>query len=134
MDCATGAAAFEIDRGQPDGAGLRRVDEGAKRAKDWDGPPYAPDGIGLYERDERGRWWPTEAALEAGYQPCRSCELTNRKAAIVATPKDPPRAAAFIATAEERSRTERGRSLTRDELAAAAEGVSGSRMGTVLSG
>ena len=44
---------FEIDRGQPDGAGLRRVDAGAKRAKDWDGPPYAPDGIGLYEQDEK---------------------------------------------------------------------------------
>ncbi len=62
---------FEIDRGQPDGAGLRRVDAGGKPAKDWAGPAHAPDGIGLYEQDEKGRWWPTEAALEAGYQPCR---------------------------------------------------------------
>ncbi len=108
---------FEIDRGQPDGAGLRRVDAGGKRAKDWAGPRYAPDGSGLYERDEKGRWWPTEAALEAGYQPCRSCELTKRKAAIVATPKSPSPAAALIASAEERSRAEQGRSLTRDELA-----------------
>ena len=118
---------FEIDRGQPDDAGLRRVAEGAKAAKDWDGPPFAPDGIGLYEQDEKGRWWPTEAALASGYQPCPSCELTNRKPAIVATPEDPHRVAAFIATAEKHSRTERGRPLTRDELAAAAEVVSGSR-------
>ena len=108
---------FEIDRGQPDDSGLRRVDDGAKRATAWAGPPWAPDGSGLYEQDEKGRWWPTEAALEAGYQPCRSCELTNRKAAIVATPKDPVGAAAFIASAEQRSRAERGHSLTRDELA-----------------
>ena len=108
---------FEIDRGQPDGSGLRRVDAGAKRAIAWAGPPWAPDGSGLYEQDEKGGWWPTSAALEAGYQPCRSCELTKRKAAIVATPKDPVGAAALIASAERRSRAEHGRSLTRDELA-----------------
>lgn len=37
----------EIDRGQPDSAGLRRRDEGAKPAKDWDGPRFAHSGIGL---------------------------------------------------------------------------------------
>lgn len=108
---------FEIDRGQPDDSGLRRVDAGAKPATAWAGPAHAPDGIGLYEQDEKRRWWPTEAALVAGYQPCRSCELTNRKARIVATPKHPVGAAAFIASAEQRSRAEHGRSLTRDELA-----------------
>jgi hypothetical protein len=108
---------FEIDRGQPDDAGLRRVDAGAKRSNDWAGPPHAPDGIGLYEQDERGRWWPTEAALESGYQPCSSCELTNRKSAIVLTPRDPERVAAFIAAAEKDSRAAHGRFLTRDELA-----------------
>lgn len=80
---------FEIDRGKADDSGLRRVGSGAKPATSWAGPPHAPDGSGLYEQDERGGWWPTEAALEAGYQPCRSCELTNKKAALVATPQDP---------------------------------------------
>jgi len=107
---------YEIDRGQPDGAGLRRVDEGAKPSRDWDGPPFAPDGIGLYDKDDRGRWWPTEAALSSGYQPCSSCELTKKKSAIVASPKDPHRVAAFIAAAENASRSELRRGLTREEL------------------
>lgn len=51
----------------------RRVDEGAKPIKDWDGPPWAPNSIGLYERDVKGRWWPTAAALAGGYQPCKAC-------------------------------------------------------------
>ncbi len=104
---------FEIDRGQPDGAGLRLVEEGAKPTKDWDGPPYAPNGIGLYDLDDKGRWWPTEAALASGYLPCSSCEQTNRKSAIVASPKDPQRVAAFIAAAA----SELGRPLDREELA-----------------
>ncbi len=108
---------FEIDRGQPDDAGLRRVDDGAKAAKVWDGPEFVPDGIGLYEQDEKGAWWPTEAALASGFQPCSGCELTNRKRTIVATPVDPHRIAAFIASAEDDSRTKRGRPLDRDELA-----------------
>lgn len=109
---------FEIDRGQANDAGLRRVDEGGRRATSWAGPPYAPDGIGLYDQDAKGRWWPTQAALEAGYQSCRSCELTDRKAAIVATPRDPVGAAAFIVSAQQDSRAERGQPLSRDELAA----------------
>jgi hypothetical protein len=104
---------YEIDRGQPDGSGLRLVDEGAKPIKDWDGPPYAPNGIGLYYLDDKGRWWPTEAALASGYMPCSSCEQTNRKSAIAASPKDPQRVAAFIAEAA----SELGRSLNREELA-----------------
>jgi hypothetical protein len=108
---------FEIDRGQADDAGLRRVDAGGSRAEEWAGPLHAPDGIGLYEQDERGRWWPTQAALAAGYLPCRSCEQTGRKAAIAATPRDPIGAAALIAAAQERSKTERGRGLDRSELA-----------------
>lgn len=104
---------FEIDRGQPDGAGQRRTDEGAKRINDWDGPPYAPNGIGLYDRDEKGRWWPTEAALASGYLPCSSCEQTGRKTAIVASPNEPHRVAKLIAAAA----SKRGRSLDREELA-----------------
>jgi hypothetical protein len=34
---------------------LRRVDQGAKPITDWDGPPFAPNGIGLYERGAGGR-------------------------------------------------------------------------------
>jgi hypothetical protein len=108
---------FEIDRGQADDAGLRRVAAGAKRADGWAGPPHAPDGAGLYEQDEKGKWWPTEAALQAGFQPCRSCELTGRKAAIVKTPVDPAPAVALIASAEARSRADHGRPLTRNGLA-----------------
>jgi hypothetical protein len=108
---------WEIDRGAPDDSGLRRVATGAKRAEQWAGPPHAPDGIGLYEQDVKGKWWPTQAALMAGFQPCRSCELTNRKAPIVRTPKDPDRIAGVIARANEESEVALGRPLTRDELA-----------------
>jgi hypothetical protein len=107
---------YEIDRGQPDGTGQRRVDEGARPSKEWDGPPHAPDGIGLYDQDERGRWWPTEAALASGFQPCSSCELTSRKSAIAVTPEDPNRVATLIATAEKESQSKSGRPLSREEL------------------
>jgi hypothetical protein len=103
---------FEIDRGQPDGVGQRRVSDGGKRGNAWDGPRHAPSGIGLYDEAENGGWWPTYAALAAGYLPCRSCAQTSRRAAIVASPKDPHRAAQFIAAAA----SERGRPLTREEL------------------
>lgn len=108
---------LEIDRGEPDDAGLRRVAAGAKPAEQWAGPPHAPDGIGLYEQDEKNHWWPTEAALAAGFQPCRSCELTNKKAPIVRTPNDPGRIAKVIARADEESRIAHGRPITRDQLA-----------------
>ena len=81
---------FEIDRGQPDDAGLRRVAAGAKAAKDWEGPGcarrYRPVRAGRERRvvADRGR-------AGSGFQPCRACELTNRKAAIVATPRSLPR-------------------------------------------
>ena len=52
---------------------LRRVDEGATAILDWDGPPFALNGIGLYERGAGNSWWPTAAALADGYQPCRAC-------------------------------------------------------------
>jgi hypothetical protein len=107
---------FEIDRGQPDGVGQRRAADGGRPRKDWDGPPHAPDGIGLYDRDDQGKWWPTEAALSSGYQPCASCSLMQRKSTIVATPEDPQRIAALIATAETECQSTRGRPLTRDEL------------------
>jgi hypothetical protein len=63
-----------INRCWPDSVEpLRLVSEGAKPAPTWDGPPWAPDGIGIYEPDGKGRWWPTEAALADGFQPCRAC-------------------------------------------------------------
>ena len=92
---------------------MRRVDEGAK-PKEWH-PRHAPNGIGLYERDETG-WRPTEAALASGYLPCRSCERKDRKTAIVVTPKDPHSAPAFIAAAQDENQTKHGRPLTREEL------------------
>lgn len=56
---------------------LRRVDGEAKAARKWDGPWWAPSGVGLYtkwgKRGERDLWWPTQAALDNGYQPCAGC-------------------------------------------------------------
>ena len=65
-----------INRCWPDSVeALRLVDQGAKAITDWDGPPWAPNGIGLYERDAKLKgWWPTEAALAGGYQPCIACQ------------------------------------------------------------
>jgi hypothetical protein len=64
-----------INRCWPDSVEpLRLVSDGAKPVPDWDGPPWAPNGIGIYERDPRGKWWPTEAALATGFQPCRACQ------------------------------------------------------------
>jgi hypothetical protein len=56
---------------------LRRSDEGARAAGPWDGPRWAPSGAGLYtawgKRGGRDMWWPTQAALAAGFQPCAAC-------------------------------------------------------------
>lgn len=52
---------------------LRRCDEGAKAVTDWAGPRNAPNGSGLYGLDTNGRWWPTEAAIAAGFKPCAGC-------------------------------------------------------------
>jgi len=67
---------FMINRCWPDSVEpLRRVDQGAKAIPDWDGPPWAPRGIGLYEHDvKRKGWWPTEKALAGGYKPCKACQ------------------------------------------------------------
>lgn len=63
-----------INRCWPDSVEpLRLVSEGAKAAADWDGPPWAPSGIGIYAQNEKGQWWPTTAALAEGFQPCRAC-------------------------------------------------------------
>lgn len=65
---------FMINRCWPDSVEpLRRVDEGARAVQDWDGPPFAPNGIGVYERGAGKTWWPTAAALANGYQPCKAC-------------------------------------------------------------
>ena len=73
---------FMINRCWPNSVEpLRRVDQGAKAITDWDGPPWAPNGIGVYERDAKGGWWPTERALADGYQPCKACQRgPNRRA------------------------------------------------------
>jgi hypothetical protein len=107
---------FEIDRGQPDGSGQRRVADGARAIGDWDGPPWAPNGIGLYEKDARGGWWPTDAAIASGYQPCTACEWTTKKAEVVATPRGRPRVLALVAEAQDDSLRRLGRRLTREEL------------------
>jgi hypothetical protein len=66
---------FMINRCSPDSVEPpRRVDEGAKAIPDWDGPPWAPNGSGLYERGATWGWWPTAKALADGYQPCRACQ------------------------------------------------------------
>jgi len=63
-----------INRRWPDSVEpLRLVSEGAQQAPDWDGPPWAPDGMGTYEPDGKGKWWPTEAALAGGFWPCKAC-------------------------------------------------------------
>ena len=75
---------FMINRCWPDSVEApRRVDQGAKPIQDWDGPPWAPNGSGLYERGKGRTWWPTSAALADGYVPCRSC---RRKPPIAGSP------------------------------------------------
>lgn len=69
-----------LNRCEPDSVEpLRLVADGAKSIKAWDGPPYAPNGIGLYEQDPKGHWWPTKAALAAGYQPCKACQHGHKR-------------------------------------------------------
>jgi hypothetical protein len=66
---------FMLNRCEPDSVEpLRRVDEGAHAIKDWDGPPWAPNGCGIYWWHPKAHWLPTQAALTSGYQPCRACE------------------------------------------------------------
>jgi hypothetical protein len=73
------ATRFMLNRCTPDSVEpLRRVDAGAKAIRDWDGPPYAPNGSGIYQRAADGRWWPTQAALASGYQPCKACQRRPR--------------------------------------------------------
>lgn len=63
---------LELNRCHPDSVEpLRRVDEGAGPTLDWDGPPHAPNGIGLYVREPDGRWLPRFEGTE--YEPCRGC-------------------------------------------------------------
>jgi hypothetical protein len=65
---------FEIDRCAPDSVEPpRRVNDGAKAIKDWDGPPWAPNGSNLYIQTPDGKWWPTRQAIASGHIPCRAC-------------------------------------------------------------
>jgi hypothetical protein len=55
----------------------RPVSSGGKPIKDWAGCPWEPQANSprIYELVERlDGWWPTAAALAAGYRPCRSCQ------------------------------------------------------------
>jgi hypothetical protein len=68
-----------LNRCDPDSVEpLRRVEDGAKPIKDWDGPPWAPNGIGIYFQTPNGKWWPTQEALANGFQPCRACSRRPR--------------------------------------------------------
>ena len=31
-------------------------------SRSWDGPPWAPNGSGIYQRDSKGRWWPSDGS------------------------------------------------------------------------
>jgi hypothetical protein len=69
----------ELNRCDPDSVEpLRRVEDGAKPIKDWDGPPWTPNGIGIYLQAPNGKWWPTQEALASGFQPCRACSRRPR--------------------------------------------------------
>lgn len=55
----------------------RPVDEGGQPIRDWGGCPWEPQSSHVYERvriEGRWGWWPSIAALAAGYQPCRACQ------------------------------------------------------------
>jgi hypothetical protein len=55
----------------------RAVDDGEQPIKNWGGCPWEPQGSQIYERvkvNGRYGWWPTAAALTAGYKPCRACQ------------------------------------------------------------
>ena len=63
---------FELNRCTPDSVEPpRRIDQGAQPIPNWDGPPHAPNGASLYERDANGRWSPRFGGTQ--YQPCRGC-------------------------------------------------------------
>jgi len=53
----------------------RPVSSGGEPIRDWVGCPWEPQGSHVYEHVESlDGWWPTAAALAAGYPPCRSCQ------------------------------------------------------------
>ena len=54
----------------------RPVADGAQPIRDWGGCPWEPQGSHVYEWvqvEGRYAWWPSAAALAAGYKPCRAC-------------------------------------------------------------
>lgn len=54
----------------------RPVDRGGEPIRDWVGCPWEPQGPSprIYERVESlDGWWPTGAAISAGYESCRAC-------------------------------------------------------------
>jgi hypothetical protein len=63
---------FELNRCTLDSVEMpRRVDEGATPVPNWDGPPFAPNGTGLYAREADGSWLPRFEGTDL--VPCRGC-------------------------------------------------------------
>ena len=63
----------------------RRVDQDAKPIRNWEGPPWAPNGSGIYFAVGK-ECWPTDEALANGFQPCRACQ---RRPASLKKPPGP---------------------------------------------
>lgn len=78
----------EIDRSRPDDDDLRRVTDRVKPVENTNDPRWSPAGLGLYEQNDKGGWWPTKEAIDRGYQPCLACQRTSRKGAIRIEPAD----------------------------------------------
>ena len=54
----------------------RPLADGGQPIRDWGGCPWEPKGSHVYEWvqvERRYAWWPSAAALAAGYKPCRAC-------------------------------------------------------------
>lgn len=73
---------IELDRCRPEESDVRRLGPGVGPAKDWNTAPWAPKHDERYELDSKGKWWPTDAALHDGYQPCLACQQTTKKGVV----------------------------------------------------
>ena len=79
---------FELNRCTLDSVEpSRRVDAGATPIADWEGPPWAPNGSGLYEHDPNGKWRPRFEGLNM--DPCRGCQRDLRRTASSSSRRSP---------------------------------------------
>ena len=60
------------------------VAERARAILDWDGPPWAPSGIGLYIQEPDGRWWPRFDGTD--YESCRGCRPPATRSVVGSGP------------------------------------------------